>query len=122
MVKSLKCEATKCVYNKAERCNARTIHVGSDEANQGSDTFCGTYNQGNDAIENDTNDSKDITSKNNQETNEDLADLQDSPKVDCNATSCSYNADFLCYANDVKILGENSAKIRITECSTYNHK
>ncbi len=117
MVESLTCQATKCIYNNQNQCNATAINVGGDMTQHGSETFCGTYVDKENMLEPEAYDfDNKVSSKSDMETAEGLTDFHGAPAVGCNALKCEHNHDYKCHASSVKILDENDGR---AECETF---
>lgn len=101
----LKCGVTNCVYNKSEYCSKGDIMVGGKEACHCDDTCCESFAE-----------SKGDSYKSA------LEHPSKTISIDCEATNCTYNTNYKCYAEHVDIKGCGASNCRETACATFREK
>ena len=89
---NLKCDATKCVYNKKCECYAGKICVDGSQAVTTSDTYCATFRE---------NENNCYTSDAGCCCHEDHA--VGTSEIKCEAVHCVYNDSKVCSAPSVQI-------------------
>ena len=105
-MRSLRCRANDCAYNRNEQCGARAILV----SNTSDETFCDTY----------TKEGSFAASAHFHDDAEFGEELADSPSITCNVTGCAYNKSFRCRADMVQI--DDPHDMMICNCETYRPK
>lgn len=105
-MKALKCQATDCMYNTNQHCDANTILV----SNTAEETYCDTYTKENTFVA--------AARMADTEFGEELG--QGTPKVACNVTQCVYNKSFHCRARNIEIDDPHDSVI--CNCITYRPK
>lgn len=111
-MKTLKCNARSCVYNKSEACVRETIVVGDGNPNN-HEIKCESY-----MPTGATTRSYEIAEESHNAHNANY----EQPHIDCMAESCVYNEKHNCTANDVKIDANMMTKYGQTKCCTYKDK
>ena len=106
-MKSLKCQASDCMYNTDYFCDANTILV----SNTSNETYCDTY----------TKENSFVAYSHLPADTEFAAELgENSPRISCNVTQCAYNKSFHCRARSVEIDDPHDSVI--CNCLTYRPK
>lgn len=102
----LKCKADTCTYNKSECCCKGDIMVGGKHAENSDATCCESFAQ------------------RRGEGASSACHSHPSPtiSIDCEATKCTYNANYKCTAPHVDISGSGADSSRETTCSTFKEK
>jgi len=122
MPRTLHCQASECVHNQEERCNANVIQIRGGDRKE-NHTFCDSY------VEN-TNDFIDRAVKDTTaEPGRRLLDtefakeffLKDSPRVVCFASRCVYNDHLKCTAAAVDITPQKEEQTHYP-CGTFKEK
>ncbi len=105
-MKSLKCQATDCVYNSHERCSANMILV----SNTSQETYCDTYTKEN------------TFAASLMPADTEFGDELEGhmPRISCNVTQCTFNKSFHCRAANVQI--DDAHDSVICNCETYRPK
>lgn len=117
MENRLKCHATTCMYNVERLCGADVVRVEGGDTHDGDDTFCSTYT---------LRDAQGLVSDagsvrlNGFVNNTQAGPCVPEPKIECSAVNCRYNEDRLCFADELKVIGEDSKGPKQTECITFN--
>ncbi len=106
-MKSLKCQATDCVYNAQEKCGANMILV----SNTSQETYCDTYTKENTFV-------AASVIPTDMEFGSELDDH--APRISCNVTQCTFNKSFHCRATKVEI--DDAHDSVICNCLTYRPK
>lgn len=106
-MKSLKCQATDCMYNSNQLCGANMILV----SNTSQETYCDTYTKENSFVA-----TANIPA--DMEFGNELGNH--TPRISCNVTQCTYNKSFHCRANNVEIDDPHDSVI--CNCLTYRSK
>ena len=113
-MKTLKCNAKSCVYNKSEACVKDSIVVGDGNPNN-NEIKCESFMP---------------TSAKSYayEMAEEMENMHhnhmnyEQPHIDCMAEQCKYNERHNCTADNVKIDAKTMNKHGQTMCDTYSHK
>ncbi len=105
-MKSLKCQATDCIYNTDLRCDAHVILV----SNTSEETYCDTYTKENSFVA--AGHIADV------EFGEEMGD--NTPRVSCNVTQCTFNKSFHCRARSIEIDDPHDSVI--CNCLTFRPK
>ena len=110
---TLSCTATNCVNNMSGICSARTINVLGSNAHSSAQTQCETFAEKGlkNSLTNVLN--MNIVGEFKQVFNS--KDIEMSPSIRCDATSCMHNENKLCVADNI-VVTLDSAK---TQCETF---
>lgn len=113
----LSCSAETCVHNLNGLCSANKIHVAGVSAHTSDGTQCGTFAQKGfvNAVTNMFN--MNVSGEIRQLFNNDSIAM--SPKIECDAVRCVYNADRECNANSVQVMGMHANNSAGTQCETF---
>ena len=106
-MKSLKSQASDCMYNTDYFCDANTILV----SNTSDETYCDTYTKENTFV---------ASSHLPADTEFAAEPGENSPRISCNVTQCAYNKSFHCRARSVEIDDPHDSVI--CNCLTYRPK
>ena len=110
-MKTLKCNAKSCVYNKSESCVKDSIVVGDGNPHN-NEIKCESF-----MPIGGTNRSYEMAEEMHHcHTN------YEQPHIDCMAEQCKYNEKHNCTASNVKIDANTMNKYGQTKCDTYTHK
>lgn len=119
MDNKLVCSANHCVHNMNNACGAAKVQIKGGGTQTGDNTFCHTYAER--SIKNyfagmtNTNVVGGITQI--------LSGHQVmDPQVACDATNCTYNSNYMCGAQELKINGPSATVEQQTECQTFRPK
>lgn len=109
-MRTLKCNAKSCVYNKSTTCVKESILVG-DGDKKNNEIKCESYSPTGAALSN-----YEIADETFHTTHEN----HEQPHIDCMAEECVYNERHNCTANDVMIDTNNmTEKYGQTVCETF---
>lgn len=100
----LRCHVTNCTYYQDDYCCAGRISVDGQRASDPDATCCNTF------IE---------------QSAQNTASYEPTPHmmVQCDATNCKYNGDYICQASSIQISGESSCHhSSATLCATFDQE
>jgi len=113
----LSCSATNCVHNMGSLCAANYIEVAGSNASSSAATECNTFAEKGlkNAVANMVN--MNVGGEIKQVfTN---GSIEMSPKIKCEAVTCTYNDNRLCAATNVQIHGPSASTSEGTQCETF---
>jgi hypothetical protein len=114
----LNCTARSCVYNEGGLCSAQEILVQGPNSNSSEDTYCSSFKINTVVNEfmamgntNYPGEVMQIFSSQNE--------IKLSPVVSCHARNCFYNANGICGARDISVMGDGARQEIETMCETF---
>lgn len=113
----LSCNALNCVHNTSGLCAANKINIDGMNASASSETSCETFAEKGikNAFTNMAN--MNVPGEVMQLFNKNSISM--SPEIGCEATSCIYNMDNVCSAENVQIIGSSANTSDCTKCETF---
>lgn len=113
----LSCSAGNCVHNMNGLCSANSIHVNGITSHSSSGTDCSTFSEKGfkNAFMNMGN--MNIGGEIRQLFNSGSVEM--SPKIQCDAVNCMYNANKQCDASNIQIYGPGATSVTGTQCETF---
>jgi hypothetical protein len=114
---TLSCSATNCVNNMSGLCSASTINVFGSNAHSSESTQCETFAEKGlkNSLSNVLNNN--IIGEFQQVFNSES--IMMSPSIRCSATSCVYNENNLCSADNIMVSGVGAITSVRTQCETF---
>jgi hypothetical protein len=105
----LKCGVTGCAYFYDEKCSKSVIKVSGSDALRELDTSCVSFQLRN----------REASDNYNLEigTIDDI--ISENVSVNCEAKTCIYNRNYLCYAIEIKIDGTRAREKHETFCHSF---
>lgn len=106
----LRCDVSRCAYNRNELCNKDKIYVGGLFAEEKQETECISFER------------KPIKERYTEEySSEDCSDASvcEETKISCSSERCIHNFNKVCKAENVKVSGHNAITKDETCCDTF---
>lgn len=117
MVK-LNCTARNCVNNEGGLCGAEDILIQGVNSDKSENTYCSSFR-----LDTVINEFKAIGNTNFtgeiMQIFSSREEIKMSPRVNCHAIKCFYNASGLCGARDISIMGDGITEEIQTRCETF---
>lgn len=117
----LKCTVQTCVHNMQFLCNLDKIQVGGSDAKTARETCCDSFQERKADSYSNSYSGSSMNSYSNSYTDI-TGKASDRSGIDCKATECMYNNNYVCHAGKISVEGSNAKQSESTECATFKCK